>query len=592
MADKKKIRPAEFVPLPSIQGDYMKDQDAYSRLARRMVITALLISLAPVLLVLSITLNRYDTTTREKIFNNLSAIVDHNRKEIDAFLREKTSNLQSLVLFSPPEDLQQPAILEAHLRRLRRVYGPVFEDLGLVDAEGRLVSYAGPFRLGAADYSKAEWFQELKDKPQAVSDVFLGLRGMPHFIVMVRADDRDGNSWILRATIDFEAFNIMVRNLQIGERGFVCILNRQGELQTRPLQDIGPHTQVYQKLLRTRSGDSLIFHQARDKNGQKQIYVAGFLKNGDWMLISQQPESEAFSDLIKTRKLGIFLFLGCALVIAFLAVRFSRKLVHTLQRKETEKQLMNRQVIETGKLASVGELAAGIAHEINNPVAIMVEEAGWMDDLLADEDPEAVKSMKEFKTSLAQIRTQGQRCKEITRKLLTFARKSESTIEPLQINDMIREVLPLCEPRARYAQVTMETRLVPDLRKVMASRTEVQQVVLNLANNAIDAMENEGGTLLIETLAHDDFLEILIHDTGPGIPEANLKRIFDPFFTTKPVGKGTGLGLSICYGIISGMGGKLEVESMMGAGATFRILLPTLAVSTDGEGEEADKVKG
>ena len=120
----------------------------------------------------------------------------------------------------------------------------------------------------------------------------------------------------------------------------------------------------------------------------------------------------------------------------------------------------------------------------------------------------------------------------------------------------------------------METRLAPDLHPVLASRTEVQQVILNLANNAIDAMESEGGSLSFESINHDDFIEVLVSDTGPGIPEANLKRIFDPFFTTKPVGKGTGLGLSICYGIISAMGGKLEVESMMGAGSTFRILLP------------------
>ncbi|TWI74169.1 two-component system NtrC family sensor kinase [Desulfobotulus alkaliphilus] len=577
----KKTKPdtLSFIPFPSAHGEAIKPHDAYARLARRMVITSLFISLAPLLLVLAITLNRYDSTTREKIYNNLSAVVEHNRAEIDAFLKEKTSNLQSLILFSPPEVLQEPGVMESHLRRLRRVYGPVFEDIGLVSATtGILTSYAGPFRLGAADYSQAEWYLEFLQSNQthAVSDVFLGLRGMPHFIIMVKAIDNNGKPWILRATIDFESFNTIVRNLRIGERGFVTILNRQGELQTRPLQDISPHTEVYQKLLNSPSGDALIFHQAKDKNGHNQIYVAGFLKNGEWMLISQQPESDAFSDLIRTRKMGIFLFMGCTLVIAFLATRFSRQLVHALQRKEAEKQMMNRQVIETGKLASIGELASGIAHEINNPVAIMVEEAGWIDDLLAEENPDQIKNMDEFRTSLNQIRTQGQRCKEITRKLLTFARKSESSNEALLINDMIREVLPLCEPRARYAQVSIETRLAPDLHRVMASRTEVQQVILNLANNAIDAMENEGGSLSFETVNHDDFLEILITDTGPGIPEANLKRIFDPFFTTKPVGKGTGLGLSICYGIIATMGGKLEVESMMGAGTTFRILLPAI----------------
>lgn len=556
------------------QEDAIKDQDAYANLARRMVITALVISLTPILLVLGITLNQYDQTVMENIYNRLSAIVEYNRMEMDTFLKERTANLQSLALFSPPEELQDPKVLEAHLRRLRHIYGPVFEDLGLVSQEGRLVSYAGPFRLGDADYSNTEWFRNMKDQPHAISDVFLGLRGVPHFIITVRTDDSRGKSWILRATIDFESFNTMVRNLKVGKSGFVCILNRRGEPQTRVLHDITPHADVYRELLETHSGDALIFQHSRDKNGQKQIYVAGFLKNENWLLVSQKPDSDAFADLNRTRKIGIFLFLGCGLIIAFLAIRFSARLVQTLKKKEAEKQIMNRQVIETGKLASIGELAAGIAHEINNPVAIMVEEAGWIGDLLGDEDPAKIKNILEFTSSLNQIRTQGQRCKEITRKLLTFARKSDNSSERLQMNDMIREILPLCEPRARYAQVSLETRLEPELHTVMASRTEVQQVILNLANNAIDAMESTGGTLSFGTVNHDDFIEILVADTGSGIPEANLKRIFDPFFTTKPVGKGTGLGLSICYGIISAMGGKLEVESLMGAGTTFRILLP------------------
>jgi two-component system, NtrC family, sensor kinase len=122
--------------------------------------------------------------------------------------------------------------------------------------------------------------------------------------------------------------------------------------------------------------------------------------------------------------------------------------------------------------------------------------------------------------------------------------------------------------------VDVHTKLDADLPDIQASPTEMQQVLLNLINNALDAMEKKGGQLDIVTESQGDNIIVTVEDTGPGIPASNLGRLFDPFFTTKPVGKGTGLGLSICYGIINKMGGKIEVASTVGVGTTFRIILP------------------
>ena len=237
-------------------------------------------------------------------------------------------------------------------------------------------------------------------------------------------------------------------------------------------------------------------------------------------------------------------------------------------------------VVETGKLATVGELAAGIAHEINNPVAIMVEEAGWIEDLLTEEDFKDGENLGEFTRALLQIRTQGRRCKEITHKLLSFARKTDSRLQEVQVNEMIAEMVILSEQRAKYSNVTVETHLQENLPTIRVSQSELQQVLLNLINNALDAMEKTGGNLNISSRREQsgiivgDHIIIEIVDDGPGIPSANLKRIFDPFFTTKPVGKGTGLGLSICYGIIKKMGGNIEVKSVVDGGTTFKIKMP------------------
>jgi len=304
--------------------------------------------------------------------------------------------------------------------------------------------------------------------------------------------------------------------------------------------------------------------------------VAG-LKDGQWLLIVKQQANDAFSDLHRMQNSAVIIFILGGVAIVMMVFYTSRRMVRRIRRADKDKEAMNQQVIETGKMASIGELAAGIAHEINNPVAIMVEEAGWIGDLLEEEEFARSSNLEEFQRALKQINTQGRRCKEITHKLLSFARKTDATVKDVQLNDIITEIVNLSSQMAKYNKVTIETKLQQTLPYITISPSEMQQVLLNLINNALDAMEKTGGTIQISTKISEiepGHIVIIIEDNGPGIPEANLSRIFDPFFTTKPVGKGTGLGLSICYGIINKMGGKIDVQSAPGKGARFRIWIP------------------
>jgi two-component system NtrC family sensor kinase len=150
----------------------------------------------------------------------------------------------------------------------------------------------------------------------------------------------------------------------------------------------------------------------------------------------------------------------------------------------------------------------------------------------------------------------------------------DSRVESVQLNDLIEEVVSLSLDKARHANVKIDTRLDPNLPEIMASVTEMQQVLSNIINNGLDAMENKGDRLDISSASHEDHIVITVRDNGPGIPAINLNRVFDPFFSTKPVGKGSGLGLSICYGIIKKMGGKIDFESVVGEGSAFNIVLP------------------
>ncbi len=550
-------------------------RDYYHSLTRNMLLTVIIVSFTPMILVGGIILYQFQASYHEKVHAHLEELVQKHKQNIDSFLQEKLGDIRFLADNFNFEELRDESFLRDRLESLQKEFGLVFVDLGVISENGIQIAYAGPFKLGKALYSQADWFQKAMKSKYFISDVFLGLRGLPHFIVAVR-DNWMGEKWILRATIDFVAFNSLVENIRIGETGFAFILNKEGKFQTKPLLDIVTTRKPYIDFLsdRNTTKDEIHVVERTDESGHKNIYVAASLKNGDWLLMYQQRASDAFSDFRRTLRVALIIMLLGGLGIITMAFILSRRMVSRIARADGEKQMMNEQVVETGKLASVGELAAGIAHEINNPVAIMVEEAGWIEDILEDEEFQESENLNEFTRALEQIRTQGRRCKEITHKLLHFARKTDSRIQEVQINDLIEELVELSAQKAKYSNVTINTVLQKDLPPLQVSETEVQQVFLNLINNALDAMEKKGGVIDVTTLMEGDYIAVQVADNGPGIPEANLARVFDPFFTTKPVGKGTGLGLSICYGIIKKMGGEIDVHSVMGVGTTFRVLIP------------------
>jgi len=550
-------------------------RDYYNSLTRNMLLTVIIVSFTPMILVGGIILYQFQTSYHEKVHAHLEELVQKHKQNIDSFLQEKLGDIRFLADNFTFEELSDESFLRDKLESLQKEFGLVFVDLGAIRENGIQVAYAGPFKLGKALYSQADWFQKAMRSKYFISDVFLGLRGLPHFIIAVR-DNWMGEKWILRATIDFVAFNSLVGNIRIGETGFAFILNKEGKFQTKPLLDIATTRKPYIDFLSDRNitKDEIHVVERTDESGHKNIYVAALLKNGDWLLVYQQRASDAFSDFRRTLRVALIIMLLGGLGIITMAFILSRRMVSRIARADREKQMMNEQVVETGKLASVGELAAGIAHEINNPVAIMIEEAGWIEDILEDEEFQESENLDEFIRALEQIRTQGRRCKEITHKLLHFARKTDSRIQEVQINDLIEELVALSAQKAKYSNVTINTVLQKDLPPLQVSETEVQQVFLNLINNALDAMDKKGGVIDVITLMEGDHIAVQVADNGPGIPEANLARIFDPFFTTKPVGKGTGLGLSICYGIIKKMGGEIDVHSVMGVGTTFRVLIP------------------
>jgi len=551
-------------------------KNRYSRkLTRNMVLIVIVVSFVPMLMVSGIVLHQFSISYNEKLYAHLKEVVHRHAQDIDSFLNERLNNLQFLLDSCDNENLLDESVLQEKLFQLQQKYGGVFEDLGVINEAGVQESYAGRFKLEKAEYSDAKWFKEALGKPYYISDVFLGLRSIPHFIVSVKRIYQ-GRYFLLRATISFEAFNSLAENLRIGKTGFVFILNKEGAFQTKPHYDMLPSNKSYLDFINAgkKATHEIYIGELTDNAGRDRIiYLAALLKNEDWILVYQQEKKEAFSDLIRTQIVAaVILFIGALLIVIMNSILFHKVISHFTE-VDRENEMMNRQIIETGKLASVGRLAAGTAHEINNPVAIMVQEAGWIEDLLKEEEFQKGKNLQEIERALKQINSQGKRCKEITHKLLSFARKTDPKIQTVRINEMIEEVVAISD-KTSYTGISINTYLDKTAPPIYGSQTEVQQVLLNLINNALYALKKNGGKIDITTRLKNHHVLVVVEDNGPGIPKANLDRIFDPFFTTKPVGEGNGLGLSICFGIIQKMGGEIDVHSTVDGGTRFDIRFP------------------
>ena len=406
----------------------------YQVLTRKITILILVVSFFPMMLTTGILFYRFHLTYSEKIQAHISELVKKHTQNIDTFLSEKLGNIQYLARQFDTRQLSPEIFLKQHLKLLKNEYGDVFTDLGLVNKNGLQFAYEGPFNFENADYKDAEWFLKAIDKPFYISDVFVGLRGHPHFIIAVKVKS-NGFDYILRSTINFGAFNSLVENIHIGKTGIAFIINEKGQLQTQTEKGLNPSIIASMKDRNSYKNNETIITEKQDTSGNNYLYVSSMLKNIDWLMVFRQDINDAFHDLWKTQVLTLVIFiLGC-IAILFVAITLPSNIIKLISSADKKSEVMNKQVVESGKLATIGELAAGIAHEINNPVAIMVEEAGWIDDLLEEEDLNESENLDEFKRALRQINTQGKRCKEITHKLLSFARKTDSTINDVQLND-------------------------------------------------------------------------------------------------------------------------------------------------------------
>ncbi|WP_394699919.1 ATP-binding protein [uncultured Pseudodesulfovibrio sp.] len=554
----------------------MATQKPLCGIHRLLLVTMIVIPAIPLLISAAIGFYSFAGASKRFSVSSIRQAAVDRAALIDEFLHERRNDLDSFMALLPVDSLHgQEALTE--LTSWLRSGGPVFQDMGLIDPQGRHAAYVGPFGLADKDYSDADWYRETLQNGYFISDVYLGYRKVPHFVIAVTRRI-DGRVWTLRATVNPTIFGNMVGAPGLGDTGEAYILNSQGLFQTN--RRSGGALLERDGYPYPPQNENLISFTGTDDD-EEYLFASARLNDGKWRLIVRQKEEEAFQTVVMASYTVLFVLLCGGAVIVVLALIVSRRLSETLRGQAAAVDKLEGQLLQAARLAELGEMAAGFAHEINNPLQIMKTDLALLELTLKDvtdvcDNREACDELKEIAD---QFQIQIGRCAAITREILRFGRQDAPHVEDMDLADFLPKVGAMIRNKAQVNGIDVTCDVGPDVPPVIADPGQLQQVMVNLLNNAIHAVVDRHGSKggRIEVAARGDDrgrAVITVADNGCGINQESLSKIFMPFFTTKAPGQGTGLGLSVCHSIIDALGGELTVDSTKGEGTTFTVRIP------------------
>ncbi len=550
----------------------------HSRLRRSIMLCLLLTYIIPIIILSSYFYYKFNTSMRASSKQQLMAVAEAQKNIIDLFMQKRVVNVFNLFHM---EDFSLKPTQEKMDYYLASLISSddAFADIGLIDSSGIQTYYAGPYpNLRGKDYSSEEWFIQLLAQPKSyiITDLYLGLRRQPHFTIGV-SQVIDGEHHVVRASVYPDKLADMVTSISNSKKTAGFLVNSQGIFQVGD-PDLGELLQpaYYAPGFFNRSGIVEM-----DWQGEQVLAAHTWLNEVPWCLVMLQSSAEAFSEMAAMRNT---LILGSVILILVIML-FIWAVVSRLLRKtmaiDQERQELKGQLYHAHKVISVGQLVGEVAHEINNPLAIIDAESGMIRDMLDPEmgleaSPEAIRK------ELDQIDKAVIRARGITREILSFVRRSEPKLEQCDVNQLLEEAASgMKEKEFQVSDILLIKDMADNLPRVLADQDLMRQVFVNLLNNAGDAVK-AGDEITLKTEFKNGFVEVTVADTGTGMDREQLDRVFAPFFTTKGKGKGTGLGLPICLNIVEGFGGRIRVQSTPGKGTEFTVVLPPVQDLSDG----------
>ncbi len=500
-------------------------------------------------------------------------VASNARRAVTFFLEERLAALTFAANEMSYEKLSDPDSLAEVLRNLKLGFGGL-TDLSVIADTGTQVAYAGPYHLEGKDYSTQPWFMECQQHNACVSEIFLGYRDVPHIVVAVKSLRPDGRFFELRATLETERLIQTLSAFKTGEHADIFLTNHSGVLQTPstyqadgsnrsslPVPPFAERTQT--QVASNTDGQPIVVGYA---------YITTKIIPTPFILMVVKQKAGMMKVWLDLRHQINWFFAASAVAVAAVIIITSTFMVSKLFQADHEKARTMMVAERNCQLASIGQLAAGVAHEINNPLALINETAGYVRDLFTikqqyQEDPELVEHIDSIIEAV-------ERCGTITRQLLGFARRFDVKTECVDLKCMVDDVINFHKKEALYRDIAIHVDIPDTIPLIETDRGKLQQIVLNLVNNAFQAIDNGCFLDIRAEMAGPSSIRISIRDNGCGISEAHLNKVFEPFFTTKKEGKGTGLGLSITYGLVKKLQGNISVDSKPGEGTMFVVTLP------------------
>ncbi|HEB85188.1 MAG TPA: sensor histidine kinase, partial [Bacteroidetes bacterium] len=539
----------------------------YRRIWRYSVLLTLVVAITPLIVLTEVNLYQYRKNLHNQIQYDISRTLSSASRSLEFIIRERISALEMLSREQTPAELERQDRLADIFRNLRESFGG-FVDLGVIDRNGVQVSYIGPYELLGVNYRDQAWFHEVSLRGVYVSDVFMGFRHFPHFVIAVKRETAPDGFFILRATVDMELLNELLAVADRGRAGDAFLINREGVLQT----DSRAHGKLLEPCPLPVPPYSAVAEVIEDAGGENGSYVLGYryIESSPFILMVIKRRGELAQDLGKIRTEVISFLIISAILILLVVLWSVTTMVKHIRAADQRHDRMLHNIEYTNKMATIGRLSASVAHEINNPLAIINEKAGLLKDLAATKDfPYKEKTL----ASLDSIIQSVQRCSEVTHRLLGFTRRLEARKERIDLGRLLNEVLGFLGKEALHRNIIIETDYPEDIPTIISDRGKLQQIFLNIINNAFAAVKKGGKIIFSLRPLNGRGVSVTICDNGTGISEENLKHIFEPFFSTK--GEfGTGLGLSITYGLVQKLGGSISVKSKLGEGTCFTVELP------------------
>lgn len=556
----------------------------FGLLWKQSIATTLAVVLLPLFTLAVVDYNISKNALESELLLRTSRLVSNARRTLTSYLEERKFALNFLTLDNTYDQLLDPQRLAQLLENLKSGLGE-WSDLGVIDHTGVQRNYAGPYPLLGMDYSQQEWYRKISytdtdsyyetiSMRSNISDVFLGFRNTPHIVISVLHSNRMGLEWlhyILRASLDIDRLSSILSQLEVSGNGDAFLINKEGLIQT-PSRFYGEIMKKFPLSVPPPAERTQVI-EGRDPQGRAILIGYAYITGSPFILMVIKQKDILMETWEAAGAKLIFFLIGSVLAILAVVFGICTYLVNSIYQADQKRLTSLHQVEYANKMASIGRLSAGVAHEINNPLAIINEKAGLIKDLFTFRQEYASDSR--LISLVDSIIASVERCATITRQLLNFARNIQVHVEKLSLRQVVSDVLEFQTKEAGYRSITINVDIPEEIPEFYSDRGKLQQIFINLVNNAFAAMK-DGGRLDISSRLSSDGTHIAttVSDTGCGIPEENIKKIFEPFFTTKSGSGGTGLGLSITYGLVKEIGGSINIKSSVGEGTTFIITLP------------------